>query len=424
MKATPGDSTLNFTGKQIEFQFDEYVDLQDIQNNLLFTPTFERNPEIAVKGKTITVRFREALDTNTTYILNFGNAIRDINEMNILKGFRYSFSTGPALDSLELSGRVILAQNGKVDSTMIVVLHRDMQDSAVYNKRPLYITRLDNAGNFKFQNLPAGTFAIYAIGDAGLSRRYQRGSQMFAFLDSSVTVGQQDSSLTLYAYRDAVPPPAVNITQRGGGGTQTKDRLIFTTNLSNNQQDLLKDLQLSFPVTLKTFDSTKIQLSIDSIMTLVPHTKILDSAKRLLTIKTNWIPDRKYNLYLDREFAEDSLGKKLLKTDTFNFSTKKESDYAPINLKFRNADESRNPVLLFIQNDQVVYSAPLVNGSVVVQRFIPGEYELRLLFDRNKNGVWDAGKFYGGKRQPELVRPIDRKITVRTTSENEIEIVL
>ena len=145
----------------------------------------------------------------------------------------------------------------------------------------------------------------------------------------------------------------------------------------------------------------------------------------MLTIQTSWIPDRQYNLYLDREFAEDSLGKKLLKTDTLNFRTKKESDYAPINIRFRNADPSLNPVLLFIQNDQVVNSQPLVNGSVVVQRFIPGEYDLRLLYDRNGNGVWDPGKFYGGqKRQPELVKPIDRKITVRTTSENEIEIVL
>ena len=173
LTASPKDSTLNFRGNKITLTFDEYVDLQDVQNQLLFTPLFQNNPKVEVGGRSINVSFRDSLEANTTYILNFGDAIRDYNESNILKGYNYTFSTGPALDSLELSGKVVLAQNGKIDSTLSVILHKNLDDSAVQNSRPQYVVKLDAAGNFRFRNLPAGRFAIYALGEAGTSRRYQ-----------------------------------------------------------------------------------------------------------------------------------------------------------------------------------------------------------------------------------------------------------
>jgi hypothetical protein len=108
LTAVPHDSTLNFNARRITFTFDEYVDLQDVQNNLLFTPTFEINPEVAVRGKNVTVRFRDSLLPNTTYIFNFGNAIRDVNEANALRNFTYVFSTGSVLHSITLTGWFVL----------------------------------------------------------------------------------------------------------------------------------------------------------------------------------------------------------------------------------------------------------------------------------------------------------------------------
>jgi hypothetical protein len=79
---------------------------------------------------------------------------------------------------------VILAENGKTDSTLTVVLHTDFTDSAVSKQRPRYAARLDSIGRFTFKNLPPDTFAIYAIGDAGTQRRYTSPDQLFAFADS------------------------------------------------------------------------------------------------------------------------------------------------------------------------------------------------------------------------------------------------
>ncbi|HZH64960.1 MAG TPA: Ig-like domain-containing protein, partial [Flavisolibacter sp.] len=91
LSVAPKDSTLNFKGARITFTFDEFIDdPQDIQNNLLFTPTFEVNPELTIRAKTMTLRLRDSLLPNTTYTFNFGNAIRDINENNVLRNFVYT----------------------------------------------------------------------------------------------------------------------------------------------------------------------------------------------------------------------------------------------------------------------------------------------------------------------------------------------
>lgn len=418
LSAVPKDSTLNFKGNKVTFTFNEYIDLQDVQNNLLFTPLFENNPKVDVKGKTITVNFRDTLEPNTTYILNFGNAIKDYNEGNVLKNFTYTFSTGPALDSLELRGKVLLAQTGKVDSTLVVVLHKNLKDSAVRN-RPQYATRLDANGNFHFGNLPAGTFAVYAIGDAGTGRRYMSGTQLFAFLDSPVTTGVQDSALLLYAYRET-QRNAPSTTARPTTG-RAENRLIFTTNLANNQQDLNKNLVLSFTTPLRTFDSSKLILSTDSTFNRTPYTATLDSTRKELTLHTNWKEATKYNLVLDRDFAADTSGRRLLKSDTLFFTTRAASDYGNITIRFKNLDTARNPVVQFVQNEQVVFSAPVKAGVFTASRFAPGDYELRILYDTNGNGQWDPGQFYGVKRQPEIVQPLGEKITVKPAWDNSYE---
>src|SRR6186713_1119862 len=154
IEANPKDSTLNFHSKRIVLTFDEYIDLKEVQNNLLFTPLFESVPVVEVKLKTVTVRIRDTLEPNTTYTFDFGNAVTDVNENNPFRHYTYVFSTGPYIDSLQLSGRVLLAENGKTDSTLTIVLHQEFNDSAVVKNRPRYAARVDSSGYFRFRNLP------------------------------------------------------------------------------------------------------------------------------------------------------------------------------------------------------------------------------------------------------------------------------
>jgi hypothetical protein len=418
VEASHPDSTVNFRGDRLTLTFDEFIDIRDPQNNFLFTPIFENNPRVAVRLRTVTVRFPDTLEANTTYVLNFGNAIVDINESNVLRNFTYTFSTGPSLDSLGFSGKVVMAETGGIDTTLQVLLHRNLDDSAVVNDRPRYVARVDRNGNFRFSNLPAGRFNIYALGDAGIMRRYTSSSQYFAFADSPITVGQ-DTAVTLFAYRETATatPTATATTPR----TTAENRLRFVTNQTANQQDLLTDLLLSFTTPLRTFDSTRVVLTTDSAFRPTPFTLSLDSARKVLRVRTAWQPGTTYNLILDRDFATDTLNRRLLKTDTLTFNTRRAAEYGSLNLSIRNLDASANPVLLFIQNDAVVFSTPIASGNFTSKLFLPGDYELRVLYDRNRNGKWDAGQFFGEKRQPELVRPITQRITIKPAWDNELE---
>lgn len=424
LSVTPRDSTRNFQSNRIVLQFDEYVDLQDVQNNLLFTPTFETNPIIEAKLRTITIRLKDSLEKNTTYTFNFGNAIRDVNESNILRDFVYTFSTGPYLDSLNLRGHVVLAETGKVDTTLTVVLHTALDDSAVVKARPRYVARLNSNGDFTFRNLPVDTFAIYVLGEAGIIRRYTTKSQLFAFADRPVTT-PDTSRIILYAYRET---PA---EQTGTAGTSKEQqpkgekRLLYTTNLTANQQDLLENLVFTFDRPLRFFDSANVRLATDSTFTPVAaYTSTLDSTKKILTFQTAWQPGTAYHLLLEKDFAEDTLGRRLLKRDTLSFAARSQEDYGAINIRLRIVDTALNPVLQFVQNDVVVFSVPIKTGIFRQALFLPGEYDLRLLYDRNGNGKWDPGQFFGTKKQPELARAIERKITVKAAVENDFDISL
>lgn len=424
LSAAPHDTTLNFRDKRIVFTFDEYVDLQDVQNNLLFTPTFETNPEVAVRSKTVTVRFRDSLEPNTTYLLNFGNAIRDINEANPVRNFTYVFSTGPSLDTVTLTGKVLLADNGKTDSTLIVMLHRDLTDSAVIKERPTYVARVDSAGNFRFQNLPRDTFALYALGEAGIVRRYQNKRQYFAFANSPAVTGTT-RDVTLYAYRDQQqstnqPPttPARGGAPKGGGTAER--RLRYTPPTGN--VDLQSDYTLTFQTPLRSYDTAQMALSTDSTFTPVLFTTTLDSTRTKLVVRSTWREGTAYNLILQQNFAEDTSGRKLLKSDTLKFNTKKLSDYGSLRLRVRNVDTARRPVIQFVQSNQVMFSAPIRESIFVSKLFNPSEYELRILYDENGNGQWDPGQFFGTKRQPEIVIPAKRNINVKAAWENEFEV--
>lgn len=418
VSANPALRSVNVKGNRITLNFNEYVEVKDVQNNVLVSPFPKSSPIVDYKLRSVTVKLRDTLKPNTTYAINFGNAIVDIHEGNPYTNFTYVFSTGPVIDSLELSGRVLIAETGRADSTLVAILYRNADDSAVQKRRPDYVANIDGKGDFKFVNLPAGEFRLYALKDGDGGKTYNARFEQFAFSNTPVIVSAATPPVTLYA--SALEKDTRGLTP--AAAPKPEKRLRYTVPAQTAPQDLLNDLEINFNNPIRDLDANSIRVT-DTNNNRIPAKQVFDSTRKKLSLQVNWVEDQNYRLLIDSAGIRDSAGNRLAKMDTIRFKTKKETDYSNIILRFTNLDLSKQPVLLFFQGDTEKFSFPLLSREWSKKMFTPGEYELRILYDTNGNGKWDAGD-YSKKLQPEIVVPINQKISIRANWDNEREIKL
>jgi hypothetical protein len=318
----------------------------------------------------------------------------------------------------------LLAETGATDSTLTVMLHKTNIDSALINDKPRYIAKLDSSGNFHFKNLPPDTFYVYVLKDESRSYRYMDKTALFGFSDSAVIIDGTTKPVTLYAYasKPEVEKKAAAATTTGRGNRADK-RLKFSTNLENNQQDLLGPLVFTFETALKNFDSSKVHFTRDTTYTPVTgYSWERDTTLKIVKLNYAWQEGVAYDIRLEKDFATDTLNQQLLKSDTISFKTKERKDYGKLTIRFRNLDLTKNPVLLFVQNNEIKKSFPLTSTTFTQALFPPGEYSLRILNDANKNGIWDPGEFFGKRKQPELVKPIHRTINLKANLDTPFDI--
>ncbi len=431
-RSTPVARDLNFKGNKIVLTFDEYVEIQDVQNNVLVSPVQKNNPDIRSLLRTVTVKLKDSLRPNTTYSINFGNSIKDVNEGNVFKNYTYIFSTGNQIDSLTLSGRVFMAETGLVDTTLNVLLYKDANDSSVLKTRPDYMARINADGSFKFDYLPAAAFNIYALKDGDGGKFYNSKSETFAFRTDNKKVNTTDTAtdLTLYAYVQEKPRTQAATLSKSPAlpaakNTKNDKRLRYQASLGQPPlQDLYTPLQLTFTNSIKTFDTQKIYLSDTNYVRLGGVKTTFDSTRRIVSFQpSSWQPESKYVLLIDKTSIEDSTGATLTKNDTLRFATKRVEDYGKLLLRFTGLDIKLHPVLLIMQNDVIKSSYPLTANEWSNGTFSPGEYVLRILYDTNNNGVWDPGN-YSKNLQPEKVVGIPQKLSLRANWDNERDIKL
>ena len=203
VEAFPVNHNTMFDGKKIELTFDEYVTLENASQNVLFSPPLTIKPDIKLNNKTVVIKFKEALMPNTTYTINFGNAVKDLHEGNIFKDYYYSFSTGAVLDTMFLEGKVINANDKKAAENMLVTLYEASKDSLFdlpTRQVPDFITKTEKDGSFKFHGLPDKDFLVFALEDMNANMFYDMPNEKVAFLDT--LVHSQSKDLILYTFTE------------------------------------------------------------------------------------------------------------------------------------------------------------------------------------------------------------------------------
>jgi len=194
VEAVPANLSTRFTGNKITVTFDEYVKLDNPSQEIVISPAIEPEPKIQANRKRLEIEFKGAvLDSNTTYTFNFGMSLKDVNESNVLNNFQYVFSTGGAVDSLTVSGKVMSAKDDKPADKILVMLHRQWNDSALLTKKPFYFTRSGSDGSFYFTHIAHGKYRLYALKDENFNYIYDLPNEEIAFQESVLNV---DSNLT------------------------------------------------------------------------------------------------------------------------------------------------------------------------------------------------------------------------------------
>lgn len=416
-KVIPNNKSLNVKTKTITMDFDEYIDLEDQYNRIVISPLPNIQPEINKKLKTITIKLKDTLMENTTYSIAINGAVKDVNEGNKLNDFVYIFSTGNTIDSNTISGNVKLAETGELDSTLVVILHNSMLDSAVAKERPKYATKLDGKGNFIFKNLPNKKFNIFALTDEGGQKKYTSPVQLFAYSNEIVDASKNTANIQLLAYaeeKEKPKPPTVK--------PSTDSKIKIGNSLQGNQHDVLKDFVIYANKKLNNIDTNKIFLTDTTYTKRWPKKITIDSIGKNITIQTNWQFGQPYRLVLPNDFATDEKNNPLPKSDTVKFVTKEKKEYGNVIIRFEALTIANNPVLQIVQNGAIVNSYPLKAFKLNIPIMNAGEYELRLLYDDNKNGKWDAGSYFVNRRQPEVVVSITKKLNVKADWDNEMDI--
>lgn len=179
----PDSAATNFTGKRVVIRFNEYVQLNDLNNQLIVSPPMREQPDVTIRKKEIVVTFSDTLLPNTTYTISFGNAIRDITEGNVLENFRYVFSTGPVIDSMRFSGKVINASTMAGEKGVLVMLYKNTGDSVPMKQRPYYFAKTSADGSFQLTNLASGKYKVFALEDKNQDYLYNNNEERIAFPD-------------------------------------------------------------------------------------------------------------------------------------------------------------------------------------------------------------------------------------------------
>lgn len=187
LRSLPLNGSTNFTGNEIVITFDEFVNLKDINQQLIISPPVKETPEFKLRGKSLLVQFKEPLREETTYNVFFGDAIQDITENNSIPGFKFTFSTGNVLDSMMIEGKVLSAFSLTPVKAAYVMLYDTIYDSVPYKQIPYYIARTNEKGEFQLTNLRNLSYKIFGLSDINSNYLFDLPNEEISFVDTIIS---------------------------------------------------------------------------------------------------------------------------------------------------------------------------------------------------------------------------------------------
>lgn len=450
IKTQPDSAALNTSSKKIILTFDEYIVIKDPTKEWTISPAPIKFPEYKIKGKSLEINILDSLLPNKTYAFHFGKSIADINEGNILKDYRFMFSTGSYIDSLEITGNIIDAKTAEPKKEISVFLRET--DTTLINSKILYRVKTDDKGQFIFQNLANRPYTILGIDDKNNNKQIEK-EESIAFLTNSI---QPDStSHSLYAFvpylgqqylrnsYSAIPgiyhfvlnipyyqaPVQINPEDTGVKfithlndaqdtitlatthytplpirdfkikTTDTQYVLvvktpILTDSLLRTKFELQQNnLVVTYNQPIKNISKNSIQLIKDSSQIKI-DTAHFQISHNQLYFHHNFEEGPKYQIILPSSAITSSFNKKTASYDTIEFA--KPAPSSSGSLQFNVID----PLLQYTQIELIKEFKTIQRvqcnacSTITFKNVPPDTYRIRILVDQNKNGIFETGDLY------------------------------
>jgi len=464
IKEMPENARAGFDVNKIVIGFDEYIQLLSPEEQIVISPPLEEKPEYEISGKSLIIRFRSAPRANTTYTINFGNAIADNHEGNILGDYRYVFSTGNNIDTLTIPGKIFWAENNEAKKNISVCLYpnESFTDSSIYLNKPAYFAKSKDGGIFRLYNLPDKIFRLVAFSDDNKNLKYDK-NEAIAFVNNPVftndtsnnyelkmyqpdmydagkiidTFSREENRFTFLIYKPKeiipIPTSKSDFFLRKTTGKSDIDTFYLYTKPS--EKDSLCFNYNTDIVCIKTKKSAKkplfysdiqknVELNDTLIISMSNPLAVIDTSRMILiedTIQHNykykvdtnnfivkilysWKENMKYALLLKDSCFKDVYGQ-YSKKQSINWVSKNMKSYSTLMANFIYTGTNHNLLLQLISADEKkIFKSFYLNNqlSYFFNYLLPGSYKIKIIDDRNRNGKWDNGN-YTTQKQPEAV---------------------
>lgn len=403
IESIPENYSVNFDEDKIEITFDEFIQLDNVNQELVVSPPIGAKPDVRLRNKSILIELESKLLPNTTYTLNFGGAVKDNNEGNPLTNFEFVFSTGEYLDSLSVGGTLLRAFDLKPsEEPVMIMLYDDLSDSVVFKDLPVYVGKTDKDGNYRINNLKSDTFKIFALKDVNNNFLFDLPNEQIAFLDTTIIIDPEFFSKIVQEVQDSLVADSILVldtdtlqtelpdttgfiardSTRSDSLLHIPDRLLVDLFLftEDNESQFLSDYnreerrRLDFNFNLPVSDSFHFRSLIPEFEEWYLEEVTADRDSFIL-----WITDKEVSsldtLALEMNFVvADSMNRKVWKTDTLLFNYREPAK------SLRKKEEIKKVELLSIEtirtraildlNQKVKFVSETPIGSVDTSLFI------------------------------------------------------
>ncbi|PST85063.1 hypothetical protein C7T94_02820 [Pedobacter yulinensis] len=495
LRMEPKDQTTNFSAQKITIEFDEYFKLQNQFKEFSVSPEQEKPPLLKIRGKRLEVTFQDSLEKNTTYTLNFGKSVGDVNEGNTVNNLTYVFSTGPKLDSLRISGNVTQALTGEPPKEALVFILPLSRDTLFGKGKPSIFTTTDSSGNFMLKNLRADTYKIYAIREQenGGDKIYQQINDQVAFVKEPVKLDKNIDSIKLRLFKEnagtlrvldrkinsdgsillsfnrQLKRPAVTITEPAeidarklvkfsaandsariwltsmdfdsvgialsdtgkvlqnirltrARNAKYERNLTAADNLAGSRLNFYRHLELVFNMPVTSADAGKITFQEDSLtrQNFQLQKDSTDFLKYRLVYP--WRTKRKYTIkFAEGAFTAIYNTKNKAFTKTFELEPK--DSYGTLSLSVQVPDTASSYLIqLLDEKKETILRQDIItkNRTILYANFEAKTYFVRVVYDANRNGLWDTGNVQLGI-QPERIWLAEKEMSIRANwDRNEV----